>query len=268
MILTTALRRGARIAFNCVVSGDRQSLCVAAFVTASRMAQLRPRDQAKHLFRLDALVRLNTIMSTNFKRNRTLLWIIPVGLSAAVIIAGTSAMAIEEPKYTVSMSDGAFEIRAYHSAIVAEVSVTGDQKSAVNRGFRLLAGYIFGGSTRHQSVAMTSPVAQQRSGEKIAMTAPVTQIPAGDAWTIRFTMPAKYSLETLPKPNDPQVKLIEIPARRCAVVRFSGLASEASVAAKTAALMAFIKTHHLQTTGPAALAQYNPPWTLWFMRRN
>jgi effector-binding domain-containing protein len=81
-------------------------------------------------------------------------------------------------------------------------------------------------------------------------------------------MPASYSLETLPEPNNPQVKLRNVAPARFAVIRFSGYASESSMAAKTAELTAFAKAHNLHTIGPASLAQYNPPWTLWFMRRN
>ncbi len=177
-------------------------------------------------------------------------------------------MAVEEPKYTVSIHEGAFEVRDYQPTVVAEVTVSGDQKSAVSRGFRLLAGYIFGGNTRRQSIAMTAPVAQERVSEKIAMTAPVSQTPAGGAWVVRFTMPSAYSLETLPAPNDPRVKLKAVAAGRFAVIRFSGIANQASFAARSAELSDFIKAHHLRGVGPATLAQYDPPWTLWFMRRN
>jgi hypothetical protein len=40
------------------------------------------------------------------------------------------------------------------------------------------------------------------------------------------------------------------------------------VKAKTGELEKLVGTHHLQAIGPVSLAQYNPPWTLWFMRRN
>ena len=177
-------------------------------------------------------------------------------------------MAIEEPKFTVSLREGAFEIRDYGAAIAAEVIVTGDQKEAARKGFRLLARYIFGGNTRNQSIAMTAPVAQARASERIAMTAPVTQTPMDGAWVVRFTMPASYTLATLPEPSDPNVKLRTIAPARFAVCRFSGLAIKAAVEAKTVELMAFTKKHNLLTVGPTSLAQYNPPWTLWFMRRN
>jgi hypothetical protein len=162
-------------------------------------------------------------------------------------------MAVEEPKYAVLLKEGAFEIRDYPDMVAAEVTVTGDQKGAARKGFRLLAGYIFGGNRRR---------------EKIAMTAPVAQIPAGGHWVIRFTMPAGLALETLPEPNDPQVQLTSVPPARFAVVRYSGIASQANFQNKAAELIGFIKARHLRPVGEATLAQYDPPWTPWFMRRN
>jgi hypothetical protein len=181
-------------------------------------------------------------------------------------------MAVEEPPYQVVQRDGAFEIREYPALVVAEVTVEGDQRQAASRGFRLLAGYIFGGNKTRAKIAMTAPVAQTPTGEKIAMTAPVTQTPSGgphaDQWVVRFTMPHAYTLETLPTPDDPRVHLQRLAPARFAVVRFSGLAGKADVDAKTGELAAWAEKHHLHATGPASLAQYDPPWTLWFARRN
>jgi len=115
---------------------------------------------------------------------------------------------------------------------------------------------------------MTAPVAQQRAGEKIPMTAPVTQTQREGAWVVRFTMPHNYSLATLPKPNDSSVQLKNVPPHRVAVVRFSGWADQKDFDTKAAMLGDFIKSHSLRAAGPPSLAQYNPPWTLWFMRRN
>ncbi|ATC25538.1 heme-binding protein [Caulobacter vibrioides] len=186
----------------------------------------------------------------------------------AAVFLGTVAMAVEEPVFKVVLHEGDFDVRDYPALVVAEVTVSGDQKQAANRGFRLLAGYIFGGNRTRQSIAMTAPVAQAPASQTIAMTAPVTQTQSAGQWVVRFTMPSRYSLEALPEPNDPQVKLRLIPPSRLAVLRFSGLAGADTVEAKTADLKKRLSAHQLQATGPATLAQYNPPWTPWFMRRN
>ncbi len=177
-------------------------------------------------------------------------------------------MAVEEPAFQTVLQDGAFEIRDYPALAVAEVTVSGKQKEAASKGFRLLAGYIFGGNRRKQSIAMTAPVEQEPTSEKIPMTAPVTQTQTAGEWVVRFTMPSTYSSETLPEPNDARVRLRVTPPARFAVIRFSGLARPDDVAAKTAELSVWMRHRQLRHAGPASLAQYNPPWTLWFMRRN
>lgn len=184
-------------------------------------------------------------------------------------LLGTPVMATEEPPFTVKSAHSEFEVRDYPALVAAEVTVTGDRKDASSKGFRLLAGYIFGGNTRKQSNAMTAPVTQASAGsEKIAMTAPVLQIGGNGSWVIRFIMPRGSTLETLPRPNNPKVHLVAVPPTRMAVVKFSGLARQDDVDAKTAALSRFVTAQHLQAIGPPSLAQYDPPWTLWFMRRN
>ena len=177
-------------------------------------------------------------------------------------------MAVEEPAFKTVLQDGHFEVRDYPALIVAEVTVSGEQKEAARKGFRLLAGYIFGGNKRLQSIAMTAPVAQEPTSKKIAMTAPVTQIRNAGTWTVRFTMPSSYTLDTLPEPNDPKVHLRSLPPERFAVLRFSGLADKNDVDGKSEELIAATRTHQLRAIGQVSLAQYNPPWTLWFMRRN
>jgi hypothetical protein len=179
------------------------------------------------------------------------------------------AMATEEPSYTSVLQEVPFEIREYSALIAADVTVSGERSEAISAGFRLLAGYIFGGNTRKQSIAMTAPVIQNQSpNEKIAMTAPVMQSPDSAGWIIRFIMPASYTLETLPTPNDPKVRLVSLQPKRIAVVRFSGLVDDNDVEQQTALLRAFVSQQKLTAVGTPSLARYDPPWTLWFLRRN
>ena len=178
-------------------------------------------------------------------------------------------MATEEPKFASVLREGDFELREYPPLVVAEVSVGGSRDEASNAGFRLLAGYIFGGNTRREKLPMTSPVVQSKPGsESIPMTAPVLQVADNDRWTVQFVMPSNKTLDTLPVPNDKRVQLRLLPATRFAVVRFSGLAGPDDVVEQTARLREFITRRQLKVAGSAALARYNPPWTLWFMRRN
>ncbi|WP_076454750.1 MULTISPECIES: SOUL family heme-binding protein [Acidiphilium] len=87
--------------------------------------------------------------------------------------------------------------------------------------------------------------------------------------SIMFTMPSAFTtIEMLPEPKDPRVILRSLPATRVAVLRFSGLAHRSEIEAKDAELLDPVRFHHFQPIGPVTLAQYNPPWTPWFMCRN
>jgi SOUL heme-binding protein len=189
-------------------------------------------------------------------------------------------MAYEEPKYRVIETVGAIEIREYAPTIVAEVEVEGDRSEAASKGFRALAGYIFGANKSTQKIAMTAPVTQEplpAPNEKIAMTAPVTQSPVGatgtavdglQRWRVTFTMPSQYTMETLPKPDNASVKLSVQPGEKRATIRFSGFSTVNNLATHRSQLEAFIGERKLQTSSPYTVAFYNDPFTLPWNRRN
>jgi len=177
-------------------------------------------------------------------------------------------MAIEESSYTVVEQVDDFELRMYEPGIVAETFVEGDFSEVGSEGFRRLAGYIFGKNRKQQDIDMTAPVSQVSDSEKIAMTAPVSQETVGGKWRITFTMPAEYSMETLPMPLDDRVILKQEPGRLMAAIRYSGTWSRDRYQEKEASLRSFIGEHGLKIVGEPVFARYNAPYTLWFLRRN
>ena len=195
------------------------------------------------------------------------LWVLVGTAILAAILWGPIVSNVEQARYDIVESHGEIEIRDYAPMIVAEVSVPGDRETAISDGFRIIADYIFGNNISSQKVAMTAPVIQQPS-EKIAMTAPVTQQGGEELWSVRFVMPSDYTMQTLPKPNNPDVILKAIVGKRFAVIRFSGLARAHRLAAHTKELEAFILENNLQTVSEPTYAFFNPPWTLPFLRRN
>lgn len=182
-------------------------------------------------------------------------------------LTGTIMSRVEQPAYKIIASWDDVELRDYPPLIVAEVEVPGERKQAINAGFRMIADYIFGNNAPRQKIAMTAPVTQQ-AGEKIAMTAPVSQQASGGMWKVRFIMPAGYTLETLPTPNNPDVKLVAIPEERVAAIRFSGLAGDEMIARQRMLLLDRVARQGLTIQGEPTMAFYNPPWTLPFLRRN
>ena len=142
------------------------------------------------------------------------------------LIGAINAMAIEEAKYEVIQKEKNFEVREYAPHILAETIVEGDLEDAGDKAFRRLFRYISGDNQSGDKVAMTAPVSQQPAGEKIKMTAPVTQQRVEKDWAVSFMMPNSYTLDTLPKPENPKITLRQVPARQIAAVRYSGFWSE------------------------------------------
>ena len=194
-----------------------------------------------------------------------------VALASSVAVAACSVVGVrdaEEPVHSVVARVNGVEIRAYAPRIAAETTIEGAEMTARSIGFRRIAAYIFGENTTGGSVAMTAPVAQA-GGKSIAMTAPVAQAGDGrDTWTIRFFMPAKYTLDTLPRPKDPLVRLVPVPAETMAVLRFSGATDPATVAARQADLREALRSTAYKPVGGSFAWFYDPPWTLPPFRRN
>ena len=171
-------------------------------------------------------------------------------ISLVTSVMTTQAIAIEEPVYQVEKAWEAeqIEIRAYAPRIMAVTGMNEDSDS----GFRVLAGYIFGGNAEEEKIAMTAPVQQTMAGEK----------------EMAFMMPAEYALKDLPQPEDQRVSFREAPAYTAAVIQFSGWASAEKADENWQQLQRFLIAEGIDITGEPTLNQYNPPWTLPFMRRN
>ncbi len=194
-------------------------------------------------------------------------------LCAALVIAFaafiTYSLVISDvptPEYRVIKSAGPIEIRRYPKVLVAEVEVQGSQKQAIGEGFKLLADYIFGNNLSTQTIDMTAPVTQ---GEKVAMTAPVQQTQLeNNRWVIQFFMPPSFTKETLPTPNNEQVKISERPGLNLISIRFSGMASASNFNKHQKKLEAYIEKEDIDVAQGPIYAYYNPPWTFPWLKRN
>jgi effector-binding domain-containing protein len=201
------------------------------------------------------------------KRKWTMITSIITLIIVVGIIAGPIMSDVEKPDYKVLQSEHNIEIRLYEPMIIAEVDVEGKREDAVRDGFRLIADYIFGNNTVQRDIAMTAPVKQQES-QKIAMTAPVQQQSTGRSWQISFVMPSKYSMESLPEPNNDRVRLKKILSKKFIVIKFSGTNSNNNLAEYEKQLMSYIEDKQFKIIGLPKYAFYSPPWTLPFMRHN
>ena len=173
----------------------------------------------------------------------------------------------ETPKYSIIMKQNEIEIRHYPAYIQAEVVMDDKQyKSAIEKGFGVLAGYIFGNNVSKEKIAMTSPV-QASQSEKIAMTTPVT-VTGESSFTVAFIMPSTYTLETLPQPKDSRVHFRQIPPRSLAAIRFSGFFRQDTIQKNKQRLSKWLQEQGIETEGDFIVAGYNPPWVPGFLARN
>lgn len=170
---------------------------------------------------------------------------------------------LEKPQYEVVQKFKDFELRNYKPYLVAQVKVEGSFKTAGNKAFKLLAGYIFGDNK--------SVIKPEAGNEKMKMTAPVNmmQVPdSKDQYYVQFFMPTKYTKDTLPIPNDDRVKIELMPGGLTAALRYSGTWSHKRYLRKQANLSKAFENQGFKTNGSAIFARYNSPFSLWFMRRN
>lgn len=176
---------------------------------------------------------------------------------------------VEQAQYSVVKKTDGYEVREYAAHIEAQTTVVGPYDEALNKGFGIIAGYIFGGNIKRESIAMTAPVREQKQlSETIAMTAPAVASTQGDSRVIAFVMPRSYSLSTLPTPNDPRVKLVEIPAKKMAVMRFSWFRNSDRIQKMEAQLLSVLSRDGVEVVGTPSYAGYNAPWTPPWMSRN
>jgi SOUL heme-binding protein len=159
----------------------------------------------------------------------------------------------EEPSYKLIKKTKSIEIRQYQAFNLASTDISGNKEQALRRGFRRLAGYIFGKNDKRQSLSMTVPV--------------MLESHASD-WRVSFMLPRIYALNSLPKPDDTSIFLHIQNQAIFAAIRFSGQGQLNNFIEKRVVLEEFLTKNHCLNQGRVVYAFYNPPWTIPLLRRN
>lgn len=192
-------------------------------------------------------------------------------LLSTIITSSCSIIGIntgETLDYTKIYSEGDFEVRKYSSYLVAQIKFKKETKDKSSDAFKILAAYIFGANTSKNKISMTSPVLEKKS-QKIAMTAPVEQLKESGMYTMRFIMPKKYTLETLPTPKDNRVEIISVKSKLVAVTSYTWTNSPKKKELYQKKLESWLKNNNKYSkVGGAYFASYNPPWTIPFLKTN
>jgi len=205
------------------------------------------------------------------KLNIKMCWLDTKFLVIFLLFFGDVVSALEEPEYQIIKNTPNFEIRYYSEYLVAEVTLKGSFNSSGNQAFRILAGYIFGSNQTSEKMKMTAPVESQviSASEKMKMTAPVMSVDNNyDEHIYRFVMEKKYTLDSLPIPDDERIRLIKVAPKFMAVKKFSGRWSEKNYQKSKKALIESLISENIETIGLPIFARYNAPFVPWFLRRN
>ena len=173
----------------------------------------------------------------------------------------------EEPDYRALETDGDHQIRDYPALTVAETVVEGPRKDALKEAYRILSDYLGAKSREGEKLAFAVPVIQD-GGDPMASDPPLFDDDLeGAAWRTRFVMPLDLSRDELPEPPE-GVELVELPARRVAVVSFSGTANDRTLAQQEDRLRGWLAKRGEKSNAEPEFAFYNSPIIPGPLRRN
>ena len=163
-----------------------------------------------------------------------------------------STSSIEKLPYKVIKEYDDFEVRQYETALFSSVvlSDTSYEESS-SKGFRVLAGYIFGGNNTGEKIAMTSPVAME----------------IGDSIKMSFMVPSGYTEETLPKPNNDKIFFEKKEGAVMAAIRFGGWANDERIDEYKQKLITLLQKEGIAFGETFMYLGYDPPYSV-INRRN
>ena len=192
------------------------------------------------------------------------------GVAAGAALLGGAAFdyfrekSQEEPDFRALETDGDHQIRDYPALTVAETVVTGARREALDEGHRILAGYLSAKSRDGDEIPMMNPLIQD-GGDPMASDPPLFDDDLEGAWRARLVMPA--SRDELPEPPA-GVELVEIPARKIGVVRFSGRWTDERLKEQEDRLRGWLAKRGEKSDGEPEYAFYNSPMIPGPLRRN
>lgn len=181
-----------------------------------------------------------------------ILGVVFLGFVFMQIFALNEQKNIETYPYVINKKYDGFETRNYEASLFTSVQLSGNKyKDESGKGFSILAGYIFGGNEKNEKIAMTSPVAMSLE----------------DSMTMMFMVPKKFNKETLPQPNQSQIKFQQEPAKTVAAISFGGWANDEKIEKYKQKLIEAMETEGIVYSNRFYYLGYNPPFE-FFNRKN
>ena len=175
----------------------------------------------------------------------TVVLLIVVIITQAFIVRSVSKT--EQHKYVVLKEYDGFEVRQYAPALFSSVKLNADSyDQTANTGFRILAGYIFGGNESNEKIAMTSPVSME----------------IDDTSKMSFMVPTGYDETNLPKPSNSKIYFEKQDQKIMAAIEFGGWANDEKIEEYKKKLAGLLEKNGIQHNGKFSYLGYDPPYTL------
>jgi hypothetical protein len=187
------------------------------------------------------------------------------------VVGGYVAIqSIQRPSYAVLARMDGYEVREYPAYLAAQVSVKKGWSDALSEGFAVLSDYITGNNISQESFAAARSVGieVEPESERIAVTAPVITQEKNSVFLVSFILPPTYTSATLPRPNDPEIRIVEVPSAVVAVRMFGGRVDHDRAATEEQSLRELLARDKRVTVSATRLVQYYQPWTPSFLQRN
>lgn len=182
-------------------------------------------------------------------------WILGGGaLLALLFLAGCklTRAGYESAGYQVVRRSGAFEIRDYPALTLVSTPMAA-QRPTDDDSFMKLFRYIGGANETEAKIAMTTPVFSDQGGTNRQMS---------------FVVPKKVAATGAPKARRDDIAVQTRAAGRFAVYRFNGSWGAERAASARQKLGEWIAAEKLLPIGEPQMANYDPPFTPTFLRRN
>jgi len=197
----------------------------------------------------------------------TVVWVLFLAWVAWGFVA---VRTIDQPPYAVLLQADGYEVREYPAHVAAQVSLKSGWQESLDEGLRVLAAYMHGDNISQKSIADAQSVGieSEPDSELIALTAPVVTQEKNDAYLISLVMPASFTSLTLPRPNNPVVRIVDVPSAVVAVRSFSGRVDKERAGREEQILRELLGRDKRVTVSAARLVQFNPPWSPPFLRRS
>jgi len=154
-----------------------------------------------------------------------------------------------QEQYVILKKIDNIEIREYSESVNA--SYYSELKVERNSYFKNLAAYIFGDNTENASIEMTSPVTMKLYGNKEMI----------------FRMPSNYTLDNLPKANNPKINFMTIASCTKAAIQYSGYSNKNIEEKKIQELKNILERENIKHDNKFELLVYNSPFEI-LNRRN